>query len=483
MKSKICNLCFSFFVLFSCQQYLFCHVDEPVKMDITVKINVSVVEKRVKKFFNELARLMGRCDRYIAYWHACEKNINVYMISQLRFKNWKNERRDTLMKIRANIKFLDGKKNDYALLLGKLYKAAEPFIEDTWPRFDKQEQEVILQKLAQNINDLVSDTLYQEQIEFIKKFGPPDNSRKKKILYCAGAAGAIVAAGLLVYYRKPVCNVVRKFFVNQIIKPLKSLKNHLFGSHKKDAFLRVDADEMFKDLEAQKYVVKEKIKDLVVRADPDVSREALDGIIEQAKQEGLERFVSRCVRKAAVLPKSKKKVKQGWIEWLVFGDKISKILGMDPQDKVLELEIKALLTRLSATKMMLDAKNALDSNKLTLVMGSSLPAVTATYSIYAACKRVYNRVTGVYRKKKEINRIICQINEIINRNIRDDHLSVKDQGFLCFLASRFKRCLSVVPEAMRSSFEKDISYISSCLNSIDKKLQILQSMKIMLYAG
>jgi len=485
MESKILKAVFSCLVIFSCRCYLSCQAEGLVIANTVSKTNVGAIEQRVKKFFDDLTHLMRKCDQFIAYWRKCEKNVDVYMISHFKLKNWKNERRDTLMHIRANIKFLEGKKREYATPLGKLYKVAEPFIDETFKTYDAQEQERILHELSENINDLVDDSLYQEQMKHIKKFGPPDNSRKKKMLYYAGAVGGVIASGILLYYRKSVVNLVKNFFMNQIIKPLRSLKNCLFGSHKEDAFLRLSVDDLLKDLEAQKYVLKEKIKDLVVQADPDVGREALDGIIEQAKKEGLEHFVARCIKKASEVPKKRKKTKQGWIEWFVLGDKISKILGMDPQDKVLELEIKALLTRLSATKMMVDAKDALDSNKLTLVMGSCLPAVVAISAVYAACKRVYNRVNGVYRKKEEINQIICHINEIINRNIsrNNNHLSYEDQGFLCFYACRFKRCLSVVSEAMRSSFEKDITYISSSLNSINKKLQILQSMKIMLYAG
>ena len=484
MKSRFLNILFSLSVI-CFQGNLLCQTEDQVDMELitTTKVNAGAIEQRVRQFFNELVHLMRKCDHYIAYWCGCEKNIGIYMIGNLNIKNWKNERRDTLMKIKANIAFLRGKKREYALLLGKLYNAAESFIEEKFKMLSLQEQEALLDKLALQIDDLVSDSIYQKQMEYLRSFGPPDRKRKRQIVKYAGIFGALIAAGLLVYYRKPVFNFLERFFKNHIVRPLVHLKNCVFGSASKHRLTGLSVDDLARDLDAQTHVVTEKFKDLVTQVDPDVSREALDAIIEQAKDDGLEHFIGRCMRIVAELPHGKRPTTRGWIEWLFLGDRVNRIFGMDPQSKLLELEIKALLSRLSATKMMLDAKEALDSNKLTLVMASGIPAVIALCSAYAIYKKVYNRVTGVYRKRQEINRVICQINEIINRNINNDHLSDVDQGFLCFFASRFKRCLPVVPVAMRSSFEKDITYISSSSNSIDKKLQILQSMKIMLYAG
>ncbi|MFC1842167.1 hypothetical protein ACFLYU_00735 [Candidatus Dependentiae bacterium] len=489
-----------FFVFFVCfakytgGKFLQKEITKETMGVINSKASKHVVERKSLMLFNNLIYLMYKCDKYIGILRYRKTNANLYLLSKGQVATIFKARRDLIKEIGEKIAFFEKKKSGYAFFIGKLYKLAEPFIEGGFRGLSDQESNSLVDEFIKHIEIILpenySDEYFNNEAKELKKLMVINKKREKIKKYVLLSIVAVISLAVLYRYRKSICNLFKNFFDNQIVKPLRNLRDWLFTSYEEDDLMNMTPEEILRDLEAQKKVVKEKVKDLVVNldprvVDPEIGKKSLDGIIEQAKLEGLEGFVAKCIRKAKTMPSKAriKKAKPGWIEWFLFGNKLNKIFGMPPKEKVLEIEIKGLLTRIAATKLLVEAKDGIDSNKLTLILGSFLPLTLASYSFYNLYSRVHNWYYEIPKKKKEINEIMFKLNDIINRNIGSDVISAEDQGFLCYLTNKFKWCLAVVPENVRSSIAKDLSYISSCANYIDKKLQILQSMKIMLYTG
>jgi len=448
------------------------------------------VERKSLMLFSNLLYLMDECDEYRDAWHFRKKNINLYLVSKGEILEIVKARRDLIREIEKKIEFFDNKKIEYAHFMGKLYKLAEPFIESSFLKLKKEEIAVHIENFIEKINDILpedfSDNYFNDQLQELKKVAPQSDKHNKVKKYALGICTSFIALVLLVKYRKSVYNLFRNFFVNQLFKPLRNLKNCLFAGVADNDLLDMSVEEILQNLEVQKDALQNKIKQFILLADPQVSEDALHDIVEQAKKEGFESFVVRCIRVAQENPGSKKTgSKPGWIEWFLIGNRFKEIFGMPPKEKLLELEIKGLLSRLAATKLLYDAKDGIDSNKLTIILGSMLPVCLATYGCYNLYNKIHGWYYGISKKKKDVNEIIFKMSDIINRNMGNTsaQLPEEDQGLLCYLAHRFKLCLIVVPETIRSSFEKNLFYISSGTTNANEKLQILQSMKIMLYAG
>ncbi|EKD23341.1 MAG: hypothetical protein ACD_82C00110G0002 [uncultured bacterium] len=169
------------------------------------------------------------------------------------------------------------------------------------------------------------------------------------------------------------------------------------------------------------------------------------------------------------------------MEWLFFGDKVSEVLGMSAKGKLLETEIKVLLSRFIVTKLLADAKDGIDSNKITMILGSMMPITLTCFGVYKIFSKSYELYRGIPKKKKDIDDMMLKISAIINKNISKKCFNAQDQGFLCYYVNRCKKSLDVVAEHLRPNILADLSYISSSLNLMYEKMQILQSLKIMLY--
>jgi len=491
LLGSFCFLFLSFFI----QSLVFAYNNKESKLtrvdvgvyDETNKANRYAVERKSIMIFKNLLYLMEKCDEYIELWSYRKDNVHLYLLSKVEIATFVKARRDVVKEIEAKIEFFDKKKCDYAEFLGKLYELAEPFIRRSYCLLSQQESNDLISQFVQHIDQVLpvhySDSYFNDELKEINKVAPQCYPKSKFKRYALGAFGAIVTIILLYYCRKKIYNLSRNFLTNQVYKPLRNLHNCLFRSSDDYDFLDMSVEEMLRDLEAQKEVLRSKIKDLVKAIDPQVEREFLDGLIEQAKSGGLEAFVAKCIKKAKDSPVSEslKESKPGWIEWFLLGSRVRDALGMSPREKLLELEIKGLLSRLVATQLLVEAKDAIDSNKLNMILGSLLPAVLATVGSYKLLYKVYAWYKEIPKKKRMIHAFMFHISDIINRNIDKQKMGYQDQGHICYLTHRFQDCLSVVPDAIKKSFERDLYYISSCKNPVDKKMQILQSMKIMLY--
>jgi len=447
------------------------------------------VERKSLMLFNNLIYLMSKCDKYIDAWQFRKKNLNFYLVSKGDFFKIVKARRDLVREIESRIDYFDKKKMIYAAFIGKLYNLAEPFIESTFLKLGDEEVNLYVERFIKEVGfilpDTFSDDYFNDELQELKKFAPQHHKNDKILAYGLGVGASLVVATLLVAYRKSLYNLGKNFLVNQVYKPLRNLKNCLFSDASEYDLLDMSAQELLQDIEAQKNILKDKIKAFILESDPEVSPEALESILQEAKKEGFESFVTQCIQKASQgVHNQKNTSKQGWLEWLFIGNRLRNIFGMPLREKFLEIEIKALLSRLAATKLLYEAKDGIDSNKLTMVLGSLLPVSLVGYGCYKLYQKLYGAYYGIPKKKRDINEIIFKMSDIVNRNMGNKTMSEDDQGLLCYLAHRFKLCLSVVAENIRESFEKDLSYISSVrLADVNKKLQILQSMKIMLYTG
>ena len=368
------------------------------------KANRYAIECKSIMLFKNFLHLMKKCDEYIELWNYRKKNINLYLLSKVAIGKLVKARRDVVKEIEAKIAFFENKKHEYAKVLGALYVLAEHFIEGSCRLLSKEENEQLVNQFVEHIDQFLpgnySDSYFNDELKEIKKTAPEYYPKNKCKRYVLSAGVTIMAMGLVCYCRKSIYNLFRNFLTNQVYKPLRNLHNCLFRSADDYDFLDMSVEEMLNDLEAQKDVLKNKIKDLVMAADPQVECEFLDGLIDQAKVGGLENFVAKCIQKARKSPvrEGLKESKPGWLEWFFIGNRIRDVFGMSPREKLLEVEIKGLLSRLAATKMLVDVKDGIDSNKLTMIFGSLLPVVLTTFGGYKLSHKIYGWYSGIAKE-------------------------------------------------------------------------------------
>lgn len=448
---------------------------------------INILEKKSVSIFNNIISLMYKCDKYIEFWQYRKQNLSFYLISNGKFTNILKARRDLLAEIEKKIEFFENKKIQYAIFVGNLYKIAEPFIEGVTVDVKENEINNFAKDFSKKIELVLpkdySDSYFQDERKDLKSIMPDTKKQDMRKKYYLAGAGTIVVAVLLLRYRKVLSNFVSNFFSNQIIKPIRSLRDWFLADNNSNAFLSMSPEQMLIDLEAQKSVLKGKVADLAKELDPKINKVTLDSIMEQAKSAGVEEIVAKCIKKGRGAASSvvKSKTKPGWIEWLFFGNKVSEILGMSAKGKLLETEIKVLLSRLLVTKLLIEGKDIVDSNKITIVLASLMPMVIAGLGVYTVASKSYELYHGIPKKRKDIDSMMLKISGIIHRNIGKSCFDAQDQGFLCYFVNRFRRSLDVVSTNIRSNISTDLSYIASSQNHMDEKMQILQSLKIMLY--
>lgn len=455
--------------------------------DQDTKSLIRIVERKSISIFNNIINLMYKCDKYEDFWNYRKKNLSLYMLSSGKIVNILKARRDVLTLIDKKLEFFENKKKEYAIFAGNLYKLAEVFIDGS--NLDIKEGDInnFLNEFTKKIDSILpknySESYFIDERKELKK-NMPDNKKEelRKKYYLAGA-GTILALVLVIKYRKVLGNFVVNLWSNQIVKPIRSLRDWFLLDTSKDDFLSLSQEEMLVDLEAQKGVIKDKIIDLAIELDPKVNKATLGMIMKKAKEAGVEGIVAKCIKKGRGNETRviQAKTKPGWIEWLFFGDKVSEVLGMSAKGKLLETEIKVLLSRLVVTKLLADAKDGIDSNKITMILGSMMPIVLTSFGVYKIFSKSYELYRGIPKKKKDIDDMMLKISAIINKNISRKSFNAQDQGFLCYYVHRCKKSLDVVAEHLRPNILADLSYISSSLNLMYEKMQILQSLKIMLY--
>lgn len=449
---------------------------------------LSIVRAKSIYLYNSIISLMFKCDKYIEFWQYRKKNIGLYLLSNGSISNIFKAKRDLIEDIDKKIRFFEEKKKEYSIFAGKVYKISEIFIEGSKPDLKDDQINSYVQSFTKQIDDILPENYTQDYFMLekkeLKKFMSDDKTARLRKKYYIAGASTIVLLTLMIVYRKTLTNFAINFWSNNIVKPFSALKEWFLIDSREDKFLSLSPKELQDDLEAQKDIISGKVEDFAKELNPKIKKDALDKLLLQAKEIGVEGIVAKCIKKARVASASdiiKTETKPGWIEWMIIGNKLNKSLGMSPKAKLIEVEIKVLMSRLLATKILVDAKDMIDSNRLTMVAASFLPMALTGFGVYKAYRIGSDFYNGVPKKKKDVDEMVLRIGEIINKNICNAQLDYSDQGFLCYYVAKFRKSLDVVSQKVRATIAKDLSHITSSINSPEKKFQILQGMKVMLY--
>jgi len=437
-----------------------------------------VVVDKSRNLYAGFLNMISTCDEYLDYWTEQKKYPFMYLLNKGKLAFWGDQKRRAVQDIEETIGFLQEKKNKYILLLGKLYKSAYPYIDEDVPLIKKTGFHV-----GQQVLHLVAhmtkneDAFHKTELQSIKHAQPPTHVKRNAVNYTLAAAAFVVGAGVLYTHKDILKTCTNTFYKNNLEKPLKGLKDYSQGKKDLDMSARI-GDVSEKDIEAQVAALQNKIKTFIKAVRPDENQEPLDGILDHAKSECMERIVVDLVNKSDI---SANTSKVGWIEW-VFGKTLTSFLGMPPKAKFLEVEIKGLISRLHATKMMLEAKNLMKDNRLVLILLTLTPMAVASYLTYATFKRCKAWFTGESKKAQQLKNLLFKINEVVNDNIGKD-MSCECQGLLCYYAHRLRKTSCVVPKALQESFTGLVYVLQSCTHSVEQKMQILQSIHFALYTS
>jgi len=453
------------------------------KIEERENIESYIVAQRSRELYYVLLDLIYLCDDYIDYWQEQNKNITVYLIKKgkLRFREWGDNKDAATQEIAKKIYDLEIKKRGYAKLLGKLQFVAEDVIKNgtlVKGRVKALEKDVFVV-----IDDILSGkTIHvfrKKEVKSISLLKAPSNFKRNIVKYMVGLAAVAAAIWGVYVNRSCVADFCRYFYEDRLVYPFKQLKNY-FLCNEDDAFWGESVEDFEKSVIDQREILKDKIKDFVQFVSPRTKKNALDDMIEQAKEMGIEGFVHSCLQNASIFNSEEaKNGKKGWLEWVI-GDRL---FGMSPKAKFMEVEIKSLLSRLAATQMMLDAKRELKGNKLLLVLASFAPTAAIAYGGGSLLSKVNQFFLSVYQKKRKLKKFIFKISEILIKNVGREKLSEEDQGLICYFTKRLRHCSLVVNKSFRSSFEGDTHLLGSSVNSVEQKLQVLQYMRILLYSS
>ena len=407
-------------------------------------LNTSAFMKKDAK--KMLLQEMETCDQYLAYWNYQKKHIYLYLIGKGTLRIWGEDKSDALYQIEQKIVLIEDVKKRYAALLG-LYKKGHRVGADL---------------------DVENDLLYRVK--------PPSDFDRNFLQYSLVAIGAVIGACLVYKHRDFLNKSVHTLYKNNIKRPWNSLKNYLLD--KKESGIDVD-----KDIIGQRKALKYKIQDIARELRPDLNDEALERISEHARKQGFEDFLADFINNYAQWGKKSKDVtierKESWFGWIF---SLKKLFGMSPKAKILELEVKGLITRLKATQLLVEANDIVNKNKLNLILLTMSPNAIVSFLIYAACQKVRSmyKNANLAKNKRKINNLLLQINEIITKNIGSNSLSDENQGFLCYYNHQL---LQVLPEYIRVYFETMLSEFESSSNTVDQKLKIFQSINFALHTS
>jgi len=391
-----------------------------------------------------LLQKIETCDAYLSYWNYQKKHINLYLIANGNYRIWGQSRLDALYDIEQKLALISELKKRYISLFG-LHKKGHTVETD----FDK-----------------VDDPLLDVR--------PPTDFDRNFWKYSLAGIAGVIGACLVYKHRAFLTKSIHTLYKNNIKRPWNSLKNYLLD--KDPSVTHTD-----KDIIGQRKALQYKIQDIAKELRPDLATEALERIADHAKRQGFEDFLADFVHNHAHWginsPNIPLKRKVSWVQLL---SPLRKIFGMSPRAKLLELEIKGLISRFKATQMLVDAHDIVNKNKLNLILLTMIPNGVLGLAFYMAYQkmRAFFKKTELAKKKRKMKALLLQINEILTRNVGADSFSDEDYGFLCYYNYRLLRTL---PEHMGAYFATLVSELESLSNTIDQKLKIFQSINFALH--
>lgn len=453
-----------------------------INEDLVLTRDEYLFAEKTQNLFTVLLEMTDICDECLAYWISQQKNPNVYMINKGFFTLWGKQKKNVQDEMTQNIAWLEEKKNTYIGLLGKLYSVAHPYIEKDCFLIKRNIsiRADISDVIAQIISNGSISSFYKKEVSDLEYLRPPSHFKKYAFHYGVGSALITLGAFLLYKNKNFLQTCAVTFYKNNLENPLKSLQIYSKGENNNiDPFAHM-GDVSEKDIEAQRIALLRKFKTFIKEVRPGENQEVLDGILEHARSECMEKVVVDLVAQSDL--SNIRLEKRGWFEWL-FGGCLHNFLGMPPKAKLLEVEIKGLISRLHATKMLLDAKNLMEDNRLLLILVTLVPTILTTYFSFNIAKKIRAWISGDSQKEQQLKYYISQINEVVNKNIGKDTLSCEDQGLLCYYAHKLCSLSSIVPVSLQNSLEILALSLRSCSNSIDQKMQILQSLYFSLYSS
>lgn len=469
---KFSKIIFLFYLVFFSISYLSSSVEVRQNFDEEVEnVDIGCVSGQCKDLFDVLIDMMRLCDDYLDFWQGKSNSMKLRL--------WLNNDTQGFEDIDKKILLLQEKKIGYAQSLGKLFRVAEPFIQDEQLSGIKDQKNIDkLQVEARGvickiIAELSFKNYKDNEIESLQFSKPPRDFRYRILKYSFATVGTIAGCVILYKQRRAIRDYIAKFWKENIVAPCKNINSYF----RNQSLIPIDIAP--DECEAQREIIKDKIKDLVLDIDPNVKKDILGGVIEHASKTGLERFVHHCVKKAVeIQEKNPKKYKKSWLQWFLGG----RLFNVSPKTKILELEIKGLITRLKVTEILIDAKNTIDDNRLTIILASLAPVAIVGYLSYKIRRGAHRWSYDYYRNKKQIETTLLKIGELLICNLDKGILSCEDQGFLCYYLQKLRNSISAVDKKKIDSFERFIKVLESCSNTIDKKFKTLQYVNFMLYS-